>query len=159
VEPHIKEGKNAVIWTRLSCHRFAANAVRLQLHALAYNLADFLRTLALPGEISHWSTTALRRSAGEDRRQDRPTRKLDHIPGGRGNGLTRAVPADPRRHRGATSAATGAMLRTIDMPGQPDCRQETCVPMRAPGSKFTLKQGSTHRRRDCQRRPVDLNVE
>ena len=35
-------------WTRLSCHRFAANAVRLQLHALAYNLANFLRTLALP---------------------------------------------------------------------------------------------------------------
>ena len=37
-EQHIKEGKNAVTWTRLSCHRFAANAVRLQLHALAYNL-------------------------------------------------------------------------------------------------------------------------
>jgi len=34
-EHHIKEGKNAVTWTRLSCHRFAANAVRLQLHALA----------------------------------------------------------------------------------------------------------------------------
>jgi hypothetical protein len=31
-ERHIKEGKNAVTWTRLSCHRFAANAVRLQLH-------------------------------------------------------------------------------------------------------------------------------
>lgn len=30
-EQHIKEGKNAVTWTRLSCHRFAANAVRLQL--------------------------------------------------------------------------------------------------------------------------------
>jgi hypothetical protein len=26
--------------------------VRLQLHALAYNLANFLRTLALPQEIS-----------------------------------------------------------------------------------------------------------
>jgi len=36
-------------WTRLPCRRFAANAVRLQLHALAYNLANFLRTLALPG--------------------------------------------------------------------------------------------------------------
>jgi hypothetical protein len=40
-ERHIKEGKNAVTWTRLSCTRFAANAVRLQLHALAYNLATF----------------------------------------------------------------------------------------------------------------------
>ena len=44
-EQHIKEGKNAIIWTRLSCRRFAANAVRLHLHALAYNLANFLRTL------------------------------------------------------------------------------------------------------------------
>jgi hypothetical protein len=53
----IKEGKNAVAWTRLSCHRFAANAVRLQLHALGYNLANFLRTLALPAKVKQWSTT------------------------------------------------------------------------------------------------------
>jgi hypothetical protein len=59
-EQHIKEGKNAVTWTRLSCTRFAANAVRLQLHALAYNLANFLRTLALPEEVKHWSLTTLR---------------------------------------------------------------------------------------------------
>jgi hypothetical protein len=49
-----------VTWTRLSCHRFAANAVRLQLHALAYNLANFLRTLALPEAIKQWSLTTLR---------------------------------------------------------------------------------------------------
>ena len=48
-------------WTRLSCTTFRANAVRLQLHALAYNLANFLlRTLALPGEIAEWSLTSLR---------------------------------------------------------------------------------------------------
>jgi Transposase DDE domain group 1 len=34
--------------------------VRLQLHALAYNLANFLRTLALPQEVEHWSLTTLR---------------------------------------------------------------------------------------------------
>jgi hypothetical protein len=34
--------------------------VRLQLHALAYNLANFLRTLALPDEIEKWSLTSLR---------------------------------------------------------------------------------------------------
>ena len=39
----IKEGKGAIKWTRLSCRTFAANAVRLQLHALAYNLGNFLR--------------------------------------------------------------------------------------------------------------------
>ena len=59
-EQWIKEGKSAVTWTRLSCSRFAANAVRLQLHALAYNLANFLRTLALPEEVKHWSMTTLR---------------------------------------------------------------------------------------------------
>ena len=41
-EQYIKEGKNAVKWTRLLCRTFRANAVRLQLHALAYNLGNFL---------------------------------------------------------------------------------------------------------------------
>ena len=59
-EQHIKEGKNAITWTRLSCTRFAANAVRLQLHAPAYNLANFLRTLAPPEAVSHWSMATLR---------------------------------------------------------------------------------------------------
>jgi hypothetical protein len=59
-ERWIKEGKNAVTWTRLSCHGLSGNAVRLQLHALAYNLANFLRTLALPDEVAQWSLTTLR---------------------------------------------------------------------------------------------------
>ena len=59
-EQYIKEGKLALRWTRLSCHAFRHNAVRLQLHALAYNLANFLRSLALPKEVEHWSLTTLR---------------------------------------------------------------------------------------------------
>ena len=47
-------------WTRLSCREYRDNAVRLQLHALAYNLASFMRTLALPKEVEHWSLTTLR---------------------------------------------------------------------------------------------------
>src|SRR4051794_10213931 len=43
-EQWIREGKNALRWTRLSCHAFH-NAVRPQLFALAYNLANFLRSL------------------------------------------------------------------------------------------------------------------
>src|SRR5262249_3046153 len=58
-EQWIKEGKGAIKWTRLSCRTFAANAVRLQLHALAYNLANFLRTLATPEPMSDWSLTTL----------------------------------------------------------------------------------------------------
>ncbi len=45
---------------RLSCRKFRDNAVRLQLHALAYNLGNFMRTLALPKEVEHWSLTTLR---------------------------------------------------------------------------------------------------
>jgi hypothetical protein len=59
-EQWIKEGKGAIKWTRLSCRSFAANAVRLQLHALAYNLGNFLRTLATPEPIKDWSLTSLR---------------------------------------------------------------------------------------------------
>ena len=54
-EQWIKEGKAAINWTRLSCRTFAANAVRLQLYALAYNLGNFLRTLAIPVPIKDWS--------------------------------------------------------------------------------------------------------
>jgi hypothetical protein len=50
-EKWIKEGKIALTWTRLSCHAFRDNAVRLQLFALAYNLRNFLRRLALPRKI------------------------------------------------------------------------------------------------------------
>ncbi len=56
----LKEGKYALKWTRLSCMRLKANAVRLQLHALAYNLANFLRTLVTPEAIERWSLTSLR---------------------------------------------------------------------------------------------------
>jgi len=39
-EQWIKEGKCALTRTRLSCHRFDANQVRLQLFILAYNLGN-----------------------------------------------------------------------------------------------------------------------
>ena len=59
-EQFIKQGKGAVKWTRLSCRTFAANAVRLQLHVLAYNLGNFMRTLAMPKTAEPWSLTSLR---------------------------------------------------------------------------------------------------
>ena len=58
--PSFEEGKGAIKWTRLSCRTFVANAVRLQLHALAYDLGNFLRTLATPEPIRDWSLTSLR---------------------------------------------------------------------------------------------------
>jgi hypothetical protein len=52
-EQWIKEGKGAI-------RMFATKAVRLQLHALAYNLGNFLRTLATPEPIKDWSLSSLK---------------------------------------------------------------------------------------------------
>jgi len=59
-EQWIKEGKNAVRWTRLSCHDFVDNQVRLLLFVLAYNMGNFLRQTVLPKAVRHWSLTTLR---------------------------------------------------------------------------------------------------
>jgi hypothetical protein len=72
-EQWIKEGKNAVKWTRLSCCTMSANAVRLQLHVLAYNMANFLRTFAWPEEMVLMVADHDPGEAGEDRRQGDPT--------------------------------------------------------------------------------------
>jgi hypothetical protein len=57
-EQWIKEGKGAIDAT--SCRTFAANAVRFQLHPLACNLGNFLRTLATPEPIKDWLLTSLK---------------------------------------------------------------------------------------------------
>ena len=58
-EQWIKEGKQAVKMTRLSCHRFRCNEVRLALSLLAYNLGNLWRRLVLPQRIANWSLTSL----------------------------------------------------------------------------------------------------
>jgi hypothetical protein len=58
-EQWIKEGKLAVKMTRLSCHRFRRNEVRLWLSLLAYNVENLWRRLGLPGGIRDWSLTSL----------------------------------------------------------------------------------------------------
>ncbi len=55
----IKEGKQAINWTRLSCKGMAQNEVRLQLHALAYSPGVFLKGTDLPEEMADWSLTSL----------------------------------------------------------------------------------------------------
>ena len=54
-EQWIKEGKYALNWTRLSCHKFVANQVRLWLFVLTYNLGNFMRRLVLPEDMKHWT--------------------------------------------------------------------------------------------------------
>ena len=60
-EQWIKEGKQAVKMTRLSCHRFRSNQVRLGLSVIAYNLGNLCRRPLLPRRIEKWSSTSLQR--------------------------------------------------------------------------------------------------
>ena len=55
-----RKARAPIKWTRLSCRTFAANAVPLQLHVLAYDLGNFMRTLALPKTAEPWWLTNLR---------------------------------------------------------------------------------------------------
>jgi hypothetical protein len=74
--------------------------VRLQLHALAYNLGNFLRTLATPEPIKDWSLTSLKEKLIKI-----GAKVVSHgryvIPDGRGRHRTANVPGD-FAHRGAT---------------------------------------------------------
>jgi hypothetical protein len=80
-EQWIKEGKGTIRWTRLSCRSFAANAARLQLHALAYNLGNFfLRTLATPESIKDWSLTSLKEKLLGARPRAGPPRSVSTSP-------------------------------------------------------------------------------
>jgi hypothetical protein len=81
-EQWIKEGKSALKWTRLSCRTFAANAVRLQLHALAYNLGNFMRTLAMPKTAEPWSLSSLREKLIKIGAKGRQPRALCDLPDG-----------------------------------------------------------------------------
>jgi hypothetical protein len=58
-EQQIKEGKYAFHWTRLSCWKFCDNEGRLKMHTLVYNLAPFLRCIALSEAMADWSLTNL----------------------------------------------------------------------------------------------------
>jgi hypothetical protein len=59
-EQWIKEGKQAVKMTRLSCHRFRSDEVRLWLSLIAYNLGKLWRRLVLRQRIDNWSLTSLK---------------------------------------------------------------------------------------------------
>ena len=54
------EGKNHTFATRLSCHEEKANAVRLQLYTLAYNMLNLFRLLALRGKAARWTINTIR---------------------------------------------------------------------------------------------------
>jgi hypothetical protein len=58
-EQWIKEGKQAVKMSRLSCHRFRSNEVRLWLSVITYSLGNLWRRLVLPKRVDGWSLSSL----------------------------------------------------------------------------------------------------
>jgi hypothetical protein len=83
----------------------ATNAVRLQLHALAYNLRNFMRTLAMPKAVEPWSLTSLWEEADQDWRKGRQPWPLRDIPDGRGPRVAAHVQGHPDAYCPASGAA------------------------------------------------------
>jgi hypothetical protein len=74
-------------------------------------------------------------AAGEDRRQDRPPRPIDHQPNRRGHGVSQPVSADPGRHCDTAPNAGCPMLRIGAIAGQPGGQRETRVRMMGLGRR------------------------
>ena len=98
-EQWIKEGKQATHWTRLSCHRFRANEVRLQLSVLAYNLG-------LPGCADAWRSRAVVGAVARSRGSDPHSRPAPGRRTRRGRTPSRTPP------RGTAPCATAWLWRS-----------------------------------------------
>ena len=91
-EQWIKEGKNAIKWTRLSCRSLRNNAVRLQLHALAYNLGNFMRDPGVARCRGAMVADDAEGEAGQDRCESCQPWPVRHISIGRGCSPKKLVP-------------------------------------------------------------------
>ena len=114
-EQWIKEGKQAVKMTRLSCHRFRGNEVRLWLSILAYNLGNLWRRLVLPKgnrKVVAYQPSA---EAGEDGRTAGEARPVLLAATGRRAPDARAVRCDDATDR---TVADSGKLTMIARPNQ-----------------------------------------
>jgi len=89
-------------------HGVLANAVRLQFHALAYNLGKFMRTLPMPKAAAVVADQPTR-EADQDRGQGRQPRPLRDLPVGRGGRATADVPGNPVADRPAAGSTRPSM--------------------------------------------------
>jgi hypothetical protein len=96
-----QEGKTATHWTRLSCHRFRANEVRLLLGVIAYNLGNLLRRLVLLVAIQDWSLTSLQQRLLKTGGRLNPARPVLHPPACRKLLDRGTLSADSPAHRAA----------------------------------------------------------
>jgi Transposase DDE domain group 1 len=103
-EQWIKESKQAVAMTRLSCHRFRANEVRLWLSMIAYNLGNLCRRLVFASTGRQLVADQPAAAVGQDRRSIDQTRALLLAPAGGEPSYTRAVCRHAAEDRGAAVA-------------------------------------------------------
>jgi len=89
-----------------------------RIHALAYNLGNFLWTLGMLEPIKDWSLTSLKEP-----------RTLCRLPNGRGRHPTANVPGDSAAHRRTAAAATTSHGETLDGHAFNSNQPEECVPM------------------------------
>ena len=130
-EQWIKQGKQATHWTRLSCHRFRANGVRLQLCVRAYNLGNLWRRLGLPHRIKSWSLTSLQPQVDEDRRSAGQARAVLLAAAGRRPSEPQAVRRHAASDLGAAAAKRVALTgRGATVFGSKRFRKEQCRPER-----------------------------
>jgi hypothetical protein len=92
----------------------AANTIRLQLDALAYNLGNFLRTLATPEPIKDWSLNEPEGEANQNRREGRQPRPLCCLLDGRGRHSTANVPGDFVRFGSCGDTSSGGIHLIYD---------------------------------------------
>jgi hypothetical protein len=110
-EQWIKESKQAVALTRLNCHRFRANEVRLWLSLIAYNLGNLWRRLALPAD-REVVANQLAAAIGEDRWTGHPTFALLLVAVGREPSNAAVVCRDAAEDRDA--AVAGGIRRGVE---------------------------------------------
>jgi len=115
-EQYIKEGKNAVKWTRLSCRTMRGNAVAAPASCVCPQPCQ------LPGHSRASARGAALvadnypRQTREDWREAGQRCPICRLPDGRGSGAPRPVPPYPCQHRGSAMSSNGAMLTASSEP-------------------------------------------
>ena len=143
-EQWIKDGKGARS-TRLSCRTFAANAVRRQLDALAYDMGNFMPTLGDARDVTTLVTDQPAREANDqDRRQGRQPWAPRDLPDGRDRGAA----TDVRRHPVADQRVAVSTSPSIKGAGATFAsnEEEVCVDT-SRSARFPLR---------CRQRPASI---
>ena len=121
----IKEGKYALNWTRLSCHRFVANRVRLSLFVLAYNPGNFLRRLCLPKTGQALVAAERAGQTDQDGRPSGAALPAIDLSTVRGVGSSTVVPGSAGSYRPVIAGAKLRESTTTILPRGGECSRES----------------------------------